>query len=211
VTARLPRHVVKLGGSLLTADDLVVRCRAWLAAEPEAQRVVVVGGGTLVDEFRALDRRHRLDERAAHWMCVELMSITARLLASLLPEATLLSNLAELEVRKREPGIIIFDVADFLRREEPRLPGTPLTENWDVTSDAIAARLAVVLAADELVLLKSASPDSTRSIAALAESGYVDRYLPRLCDELPPIRFVNLLDGEFVEAMLGEAGDASKA
>ncbi|MEX0939120.1 MAG: hypothetical protein WDZ59_14750 [Pirellulales bacterium] len=211
MTARLPRHVVKLGGSLLAADDLMIRLREWLAAEPAAQRVVVVGGGALVDEFRVLDRRHRLDERAAHWMCVDLMTVTSRVVASLLPEAVVTSDLADLHDRDRKSEVIIFDAADFLRHEEPRLPGTRLAESWDVTSDSIAARLAVVLAAEELVLLKSALPPSGCDVAALAEFGYVDRFFPRLWDELPPVRCVNLLDAAFIEAFLGERGTSNDA
>ena len=48
-------------------------------------------------------------------------------------------------------------VESFLRREEPVLPGVRLPIGWHVTSDSIAARLAEVCQAQELVLLKSTS------------------------------------------------------
>ena len=68
---------------------------------------------------------------------------------------------------------ILFDPCKFLKEQEPHLPGTHLPSDWSVTSDSISARIAEVLQADELVLLKSADP-SARSWSNLAAAGYVD-------------------------------------
>jgi hypothetical protein len=71
---------------------------------------------------------------------------------------------------------VIFDVGDYLATDEPKLPGARLPHNWTVTSDAIAHRLAETIAADELVLLKSADPPPG-SLPELAAAGYIDGYL----------------------------------
>jgi hypothetical protein len=63
-----------------------------------------------------------------------------------------------------------------------------------VTSDAIAGRLAVVLHAQELVLIKSVPPpiagDGDARLQHLADAGFVDAFLPKLRAELPRCRVV---------------------
>jgi aspartokinase-like uncharacterized kinase len=76
-----------------------------------------------------------------------------------------------------------------------------LARNWEVTSDSIAVRLATILVAGEVILLKSSPPQrpsapsdngmvrvDAASLEEMALSGYVDTYLPRLFSEAPPIR-----------------------
>jgi 5-(aminomethyl)-3-furanmethanol phosphate kinase len=68
----------------------------------------------------------------------------------------------------------------------------PLPATWDVTSDAIAAQIAVFLKAGSLVLLKSATlPDgATRQDAA--RLGLVDPMLPSVARSIPQVEYVNL-------------------
>ncbi len=199
--------------------DLASQLRDWLDQQSSAHNVLVVGGGQLVEQVRKWHRGQPptaaggLDEVMAHWICIDLMSVTARLLHAWLPELKLTAEMRLLKRRLQTPGGTLFDVARWLRSEEAMLPGTPLPCKWEVTSDSIAARLAVVLAADELVLLKSDWPkmyspkkqDSQKegpqqkgfqqksgSLVALADEGYIDRMLPLLASELPPLRLVNL-------------------
>ena len=190
----LPLRVVKVGGSLLDNPLLTDNLRAWLARQTPAHHVLVTGGGILVDEVRNWYSRWPLTEETAHWICVELMSVTARLLHSRLPEFVLLGDDSTLVQRLGSRDCTIFDPVDWLRKSEPRLPGTRLRTTWDVTSDSIAGRLAVVLRASEFVLLKSALPAdfSPKGIAALSDSGFVDAMLKELATELPPARIVNL-------------------
>lgn len=196
--------VVKIGGSLLAAPHLCARVRRWLAEEsaarPEAHFVFVVGGGKLVDAVRELDSHVSLDEKAAHWLCIELMGVTAGLVAAMLPELPVVEDFDQLELRTRAPGATLLRPLRFLREIEPTRRGTPLPANWSVTSDSIAARLAVVLEAEELVLLKSASPPIPAGdrnwLERLAACGYVDPFLPRLTGELPhrSVRMATLPD-----------------
>ena len=78
----------------------------------------------------------------------------------------------------------------------------PLPHSWDVTSDSIAARLAVLAGADELVLLKSGLPAGSLTLAQAAETGYVDRYFPVAAAGVPRVRCVNLRADGFPEAVL---------
>jgi aspartokinase-like uncharacterized kinase len=143
-------------------------------------------------------------------MAISLLDISAAVLAAWAPEFELLQGgLQDLAARwsaaggansadAREVGQgIILAPQYFLRREEPHLPGRSLPSSWDVTSDSIAARLAIVTGADELVLLKSVPPPDSdlqppSSLRQLAASGYVDRFFPELAAQVPRIRLVDL-------------------
>ena len=78
-----------------------------------------------------------------------------------------------------------------MREEDPRYAVGPLPESWDVTSDSIAARLAEIIAADELVLLKSA-PAAPGLLHEIAAAGYVDNFFPQAAEGLMRVRFANL-------------------
>lgn len=199
-------RVVKVGGSLLEFPGLAQALRQWLELQPPAPTVLIAGGGKFADVIRDADVRFRLGEEAAHWLCIDALGVTARLLARLLPEAPLecggLASLAErLNLVPSGDGaapLVVFDLTQFLRNEEPIRPH-PIPHSWSVTSDSLAARLAEVLAANELVLLKSASGTSHGSPNAASEAGFVDAHFPRASERLPFVRCVNLRDPSFEE------------
>jgi len=185
-------RVIKLGGSLLPLPDLAERFRRWRERLPARRDVVVVGGGPFVDRLRQLDRGNGLGPRRAHDLAIEAMGLTARLVACLLPAAEVVCDHARLLQDSDPARLTLFDAGRFLRDVEPRLPGTRLEIGWHVTSDSIAARLAIALQAEELVLLKSAPPPRGATLEGWARVGYVDAFLPRLAAELPPLRIVDL-------------------
>ena len=187
-------RVVKVGGSLLEMNELEMRLRNWLSGQSPAHHVVVVGGGLLVDEIRNWHQRWPLADEVAHWICVDQMTTTAQLLRSRMPELVVTEDQQHLQRRVAEPGSTVFSPGRWLRNQEATMSGTALEASWETTSDSIAARLAVTLQADELVLLKSALSEDVarRGIAALAETGMVDPMLCRLFDELSEVRVVNL-------------------
>ncbi|MEX2175692.1 MAG: hypothetical protein WD872_15110 [Pirellulaceae bacterium] len=188
-------RVVKVGGSLLDWPPLAPTLARWLGEQAVAHQVLVAGGGKLADFVRQADRSHCLGEAAAHWLSIDAMSVTARLLAALLGDrANRLTSLGELQARLAadDMATVVFDCSLFLRDSEPQASGTALPHTWDVTSDSIAARLAEFLQADELVLLKSQAPPPQATLADLAERGYVDRFFPTAAQAIPAVRSVNL-------------------
>jgi aspartokinase-like uncharacterized kinase len=185
-------RVVKVGGSLFQFEGLVWTLRKWLAAQPAATNILLAGGGALADAIRDADARFVLTEEASHWLCVEALRVTARLLTALLPEVPLVTTLAELRLQlasRPPPATVVFCPADFLQRDEQQLLGTPLPHAWSVTSDSIAARLAQAVAAGELVLLKSAAPPPDLGAAA---ADYVDEWFATAARDVPSVRIVNL-------------------
>lgn len=186
-------RVIKVGGSLLDWPELTLALHHWLEQQTLAINVLICGGGQLADCIREADQRFALGDQRAHWLAVDCMTITARLLSQACRFESVLNRYDDvLAIRDSQvPQSIVLDVRDFLLNVEPTLPGTPLPHDWTATSDSIAARLAETLPADELVLLKSTDVPST-SLAELATAGYIDRHFPLAATQISPPRFINL-------------------
>jgi aspartokinase-like uncharacterized kinase len=171
-----------------------------MAAHPDTHYVLSAGGGKLVEAVREIDRVSPLDAETAHWICVELMGIAARLLGAILPELQVVEQFHDVENGFTRPGATILSPCEFMRQIESWHAGMRLPCDWSVTSDAIAGRLAVVLAADEFVLVKSIVAPVTQAsgvgdwLAALPAQGFIDAFLPKLAPELPAVRFAVLPD-----------------
>jgi aspartokinase-like uncharacterized kinase len=194
-------RVIKLGGSLLEWPELASRLRAWLAVQPPAVNVMIVGGGALVDKLRELDTAHALPTEASHWLAIRAMSITAGVVAGLVPEAKLVDAIECLDLFGTGP-LQILDAQYFLNQEHGTADALPAS--WGVTSDSIAARVAAVLGANELVLLKSSLPADAIDLESLARAGYVDAYFPHAAKSLL-VRCVNLRSGVFSDVTVGQA------
>ena len=197
-------RVTKLGGSLLSQPRLRDRIDRWLASEPEAMTLMVVGGGPPVDTIRDLARLYPYDQEFLHWLCIDLLDISYRLLSAQLPDWTQVRSASSLESmlrdRDREPATVVKGLvsvsAFYARATESQLP-VQLPRSWDTTSDSLAALLARVTRADELVLFKSCSltippPRSRDDWEELAKRGIVDSAFPAIIEGLPSVRCVNL-------------------
>jgi aspartokinase-like uncharacterized kinase len=164
----------------------------WLAAQPIAVNVLIAGGGELAEAIRRADAALRLGDETSHWLCIDALGITARVLAAALKWSEPEAFWDRLNARLiGESSAVVFDPRNFLREIEPHLPGCRLPRDWSVTSDSIAARLAEVLGADELVLLKSRDAPAG-DWQELARLGYVDRHFALAAANLPHVRVVNL-------------------
>ena len=207
----LPLRIVKVGGSLLDWPLLKDRLTAWLATQPVACNVLIAGGGDLTDAIRRAQEFHRFDDEAAHWLCVRALSVTAQMLVALLPEVSCTSSFDELSAAVRSStSILVFDPAGFLRQVEPHSPATALPHDWTATTDSIAARLAALSLATELVLLKSADPPPGVPVAELAASGFVDQHFPIAAAGLPRVRLVNLRGDRHPEVTLSRSAIGSR-
>lgn len=182
-------RVIRVGGSLLTWDQLPSQLLRFLADQSPATNVLVAGGGEWVELLRQSAKRFLLAEQDAHWLSVRAMSLTAKLL-SIATGIQLISDFHAIVYG--EPTTFVLDAEVFLRTDEPRISGTPLPCSWEVTSDSIAARIAQALRADELVLLKSSDCQNANDFETLAETGFVDRFFPIATQGVKAVRFVNL-------------------
>lgn len=186
-----PVRIVKVGGSLFEFPALVPTLVSWLELQAPGVNILVAGGGRMADVIRDADRRFAVGEAPSHWLCVDVLAVSARLLAALLPQAHLELRWGDLRHRLSAGGVkrpIIFCPAHFLRHDEPALDALALPHTWSVTSDSIAARIAGALSADELVLLKSSDPPRPMP----RDTDYVDPYFFEASKDLPKVRFVNL-------------------
>lgn len=197
----MPATVLKLGGSLLDLRDLPQRLRAMFAKLDGDRALLVCGGGEAADIVRRWNETHALDDEQSHWLAMESIRLNQRLLLMLLPELDLVSNRAAAESAWQRGRVPLLDLMAFVSIEEAaRAVGSKsLPHIWNVTSDSLAAWVAIRWPASRLVLLKSVElPTQTphRTIEALAEGGLVDRHFPALRSELPATFWCNLRSGD---------------
>jgi aspartokinase-like uncharacterized kinase len=161
--------VVKVGGSLYDWPMLGERLAAWLM-QHDADRVLIVpGGGAAADAIREMDRLHHLGEETAHWLAIRALSLNAHVVRTLVPECALVSDLTD--CRTSCHRLHVLDAFPFFMADEMRPDCLPHT--WQVTSDSLAKRVAVLLQANELVLLKSVDWTGANWQEAI-EAGIVD-------------------------------------
>lgn len=195
---RAASRVIKLGGSLLDWPEWPAALRRWRRNQPPMRDLLIVGGGAWADLIREADQRHGLGAEASHWLCLRLMSVTARLASQLLPEADFLETWP---TEGLHGSLKVVDALPLIEDAERRATPRGLPHSWDVTSDSIAAWLAAGLGAAELVLLKSQLPPGANCRNA-AERGYVDRFFPIAAQDVPLVRCVDLRDAQLPEATL---------
>ena len=169
-------QVVKLGGSLLH-DPLLPAWLSRLATQGAGQVVIVPGGGPFADAARTLQKEWRVNELCAHNMAVLGMAQCAHLLHGIEPRLALADSEAGLRARLAEGRAAIW-LPLTLQRDAP----DALT-NWDVTSDSLAAWLALRLGARGVVLVKSCPVPAQATPAELAAAGIVDRAFPGYAEQ----------------------------
>jgi len=185
-----PPLVVKIGGSLFDLPDLGSRLGCWLERNAGGTVLLVPGGGPFAEAVRNLDRRHGLDADTAHWLAIRAMTLSARLLQALLGSRSALAEEWE-DCRRiwQGGGIPIIEAYNFLQEDERHPDHLPHT--WSVSSDSIAARIAVLAKASRLNLLKSVSVPEDMDWPEAARQGFVDEYFRTLAQNGLEIRAVN--------------------
>lgn len=188
--------VLKLGGSLLDLNDLPDRLRSVLNVLGGDRPLLVCGGGDAADVVRRWHEAHSLDEEQSHWLAMESIRLNQRLLLTLMPELELVSNRAATESAWSHGRVPLLDLMSFVSIEESHAqPGTALPHTWAVTSDSLAAWVAIRWPANRFVLLKSAELPTTEAhwtLLAATDAGFVDRSLANLQRYLPPTSWCNL-------------------
>ena len=199
-------RVVKIGGILLDWPELPVVLQGWLSQQPAAANVLICGGGVFAEGVRGAATVFSLDDETAHWLSIDCLTITAKLLARLLSYPAV-QSFFELtaNVQSGFPATYVFDPVEFLKDFEQFLPPPALPHDWSTTSDSIAARVAVLLGADELVLLKSRHAPSD-DLSELAAVGFVDRHFAVAAAGICQVCMVNLREHSTCQAPLPSQG-----
>jgi 5-(aminomethyl)-3-furanmethanol phosphate kinase len=170
--------VVKIGGGL-GADALPALCNALGELGERHPLLVVPGGAGFADAVREADRRFGLGAATSHRMAILAMEQFGWLLSELIPGAERRADLARVSAGRTTvllPAGLALD---------------ELPASWQVTSDSIAAWVAVRVGAGRLVLIKDVdalftdwpargAPIAQLTAAELAalRPGGVDAYLP---------------------------------
>lgn len=158
--------IVKLGGSLLSATEWPRSVAALLASLP-APRLIVTGGGPLVDGLRCIDDARPLPPELVHRLAIACMGHTARIVSAAL-NVPLVRQIAD-----TGGPTAVLDCPAWLERDD-HLAALPV--GWHVTSDSIAATVATACGGG-LVLVKSVMP-AHDDITRLAAAGWVDEWFP---------------------------------
>ena len=207
--------VIKVGGSLLDWPELPGRLAAFLdnqrgrAACLRAQAVLVAGGGPFADLIRTMDQTHDLGDQKAHRLAIRSLDLTAELLAGLLPGSAVVHRPEDLGACRNPGQVPILAPGQFLEEVDDRGPD-PLPASWDVTSDSIAARIAVLLGARRLILLKSVGLAADIDRGEAARLGLVDAMFPRIASELEVVELVCLRDCEPLTRVLTDIRGGSE-
>lgn len=185
-------RVVKIGGSLLTLQNVVDRVNAWLDTQPEATTLLVVGGGPTVDTIRDLAQLFSYTDEFLHWLCVDLLEASFQLVREQANCWNIISSREGLSSIRRVHNRSLVRIATFYSKDLVAGLPIPLPIGWQTTTDSLAALLAHVVAADELVLLKSCDVSDTENWESLAEMGIVDRAFPNAVAGIPNVRCANI-------------------
>ncbi len=183
-----PLTIVKVGGSLYDLPDLGPRLGRWLREQAGERVVLVPGGGDTADVVRGFHRTHGVGEELCHWLALRALSLNAHFLAGLLELASggrqaaeVIEDLGACPAVWQAGRTPVLDLFAFALADEGR-PGW-LPHRWTVTSDSLAARVAVVAGARRLILLKSVAIPPEMGWAEAARRGHVDEAFPGVVQE----------------------------
>lgn len=183
-------HVIKLGGSLLDLSGLAARLGRFLQNCSAHQRLLIVGGGGVADLVRQFDTLHHLGKEHGHWLAVRAMHFNTHLVMSMVSRCRLVVDVDSCRAAWSAQEIAVVDPLAWLANLKGTVADVP--HQWTFTSDSIAARIAIQVSADQLVLLKSTSPPRGCGLKSAAAIGLVDPDFPVVAAGVPIIEVVNL-------------------
>lgn len=168
------RVVIKIGGSL--AETGRVKDVLEIIAAATRPVIVVPGGGQFADKVRDLQTVLRFDDKSAHRLAILGMHQMAEVYFAMQPRLAAADS-PEGIARVLAAGLIPVWLPFQMCQTDETIP-----QDWSVTSDALAARLAERLGGAEVVLLKSIAVDATLTAEELADDGIVDDVFPRIVE-----------------------------
>ena len=167
--------VLKLGGSLLSKNALLPFLEL-ASKDGKGQVIIVPGGGVFADQVRLTQKQWRYDDRTAHYMAILAMQQMALLFQGLCPELLVVNKVAAILPDMQQQNVVIWSPL------ASELDSAEIPANWDITSDTLAAWLAVHLSIDQLMLVKSCEHTEIRSIEQMSAQGIVDHSFANFVD-----------------------------
>jgi aspartokinase-like uncharacterized kinase len=168
-----PIWIVKIGGSLLGSSEL----ERWLtifAKFSYGNIIIVPGGGVFADAVRDAQKLSKISDACAHRLAVLAMDQYGLLLANMNPLLTTARTHLEIDERTWQHRGIVWLPSHMVLSDDS------IPQNWNVTSDSIAAWLAQKLNAQHLILVKSDSQTvfgnikSELSLKVMTQNGVLD-------------------------------------
>ena len=159
-------------------------------------------GGALADVVRDWHHRLPLDEEAAHQLAVQTLSINADLLTRLLPDGRKVDLVSSKADTLSSADIVVLDPSRLLERLEQLDPESCPPHNWNVTSDSLAAWVALQIRADRMILLKSVASPQGRTLVDVMQIGWIDPYFPGIAGRVPRVDWCNLRNGHQIDPWL---------
>ena len=167
--------VLKLGGSLLSHAPLTQILQLATRAG-NGQVVIVPGGGVFAEQVRLTQQQWQYDDQTAHYMAILAMQQMALLLQSLCAGLVIVNNVAMIRASMQQHTVIWSPLSS-------ELDATGIPASWDITSDTLAAWLAVQLSIEHVMLVKSAEFSADSTIAQLSASGVIDKAFARFVQQ----------------------------
>ena len=203
-----PLVVIKLGGSLMSDRVRLGKLLATIAAA-SARPVIVPGGGVFADAVRTAQAQLGFSDALAHRLALDAMSAYAEVLLELNPDLQIAQTPKAITTAHRGGQAAVW-IPTALRSGHASIP-----ESWAITSDSLSAWLSAEIAANSLLLIKSADiPAASPPTAAPTETtdliaaGILDLGFPAFLDAVSGI--VRIL-GPREDARLSEVMAAPEA
>jgi 5-(aminomethyl)-3-furanmethanol phosphate kinase len=183
--------VIKVGGSLAENPKTLKALGEELCSIAKTSSIVVVpGGGKFADAVRKLDSKYSLPAPLSHKLAISAMDQYGMFLSNDFPDCCCCCDSLKAAQKLAEEGAVpIFLPLKLLSQEDPFKP------SWDVTSDSIAAYVAVKVNAAKAVFVTDVDgiftkdpkkyPEakllqniSARALMKRGERTSVDKFLP---------------------------------
>ena len=199
--------VIKVGGSFAENPKPLKALGDELCSIAKTHSIVVVpGGGKFADAVRELDSKYALSASLSHKMAISAMDQYGMFLSHVVPDCRSCDSLEVAQKIAKEGAVPIFLPSKLLSKEDPFEP------TWDVTSDSIAAYIAVKVNAAKAIFVtdvdgiftkdpkkhedaKLLRTVSVRDLMSSGERTSVDKFLPNFLLENPLDCYV--VNGEY--------------
>ena len=185
--------VIKLGGSLLGAPEL----NKWLETivnHCDGHVIIVPGGGLFANSVREAQQIANMSDAVAHQLALLAMDQFGLMLASMNPHLVTASTELEIAERGWQHRGIVWLPSKMVLADET------IPQNWQVTSDSLAAWLANKLGAQQLIIVKSTSLLSYQQTAPTALQHLVD-------DEVIDSQFSQTIAGQLYQTWVLNKAD----